>query len=553
MPFSFHLQSKFLQSVTTGLAFFLLIAGDVLPSRSQEIYRPTGLDNVTTYHNDVLRDGVSTEEWLLSPFVVANPDFFGLQTIVPLDGDVYAQPLLMSRLIIPGKGMHNVLYTATENNSLYALDADSGQVLWHRNFGTPLTSAMVNSNDINPIIGITGTPVIDPYKRVIYVVSNSVLPNNSVTQQLHAINIATGAEIPGSPVTIQASVPGIGNGSVGGILSWDPLLNNQRSALLLYNGIIYIAYASHGDNGPYHGWILGYNENTLRQTTAFCTTPNAITTGYPIAGGAVWMAGDGPAVDAEGNMFCVTGNGTFDANNTTPPNNDYGDSVLKLSPLGGLHLTDYFAPYNQQQLNDTDADLGSGGALLLPDSMGIPGTAPHLMAVMGKQGTLYLINRDDMGQYNTTFDRVVQSIPNASQFGLWGQGAVCNNTLYFGGQGDSLRAFAYSAAPPNPYQLVQVAQSGPVFNYPGCTPSISGIELGSRLYHAVVWALDVSQYSNPAGTTTLYAFDPTTLATLRAITIPYPPTKFSVPTVADGHVYVGLAGGLAIFGNSFYY
>src|SRR5581483_10429912 len=312
-----------------GMACLVLLAGLSAPLRAQV--------NVLTYHNDNARTGQNLHETILTPGNV-NKDSFGLLFTYPVDGYVYAQPLYLSNVSIPGKGTHNVVYVATEHDSVYAFDADdntgpNAAPLWRVSLipsgGSTVTSDDVGTADVVPEIGITGTPVIDGKTGTLYVVAKTK-ENGSFVQRLHALDVQTGAEKFGGPVVIQGSTQGTGDGSSGGVLPFSPWRQHQRAALLLLNGIVYIAWAAHGDNGVYHGWIMGYDAATLQQKYVYCASPNAKTdpSGYPLAGGGIWQAGAGPAADAGGNIYFMTGNGTFSAN--LNGGRDYGDSFVKV-------------------------------------------------------------------------------------------------------------------------------------------------------------------------------------------------------------------------------
>lgn len=388
--------------------------------------------DVLTVHNDNARTGVNSQETILTPANV-NAQQFGKLFSLPTDGYVYAQPLYESNVIIPGKGPHNVVFIATENDSVYAYDADSNAgpnsvPLWKVNLGTPVPQSDVISGDMVPVVGITGTPVIDPSTQTIYLVAKTK-ENGQYYQRLHALDVATGAEKFGGPVTIQASVSGVGDGTDGkGNVPFNALREHQRSGLALSNGVVYISWASHGDNNPYHGWVIGYNAQTLQQVMAFNDTPNGQRAG-------IWQAGMAPAIDDSGNLFFATGNGVYDAN--MPGGYEYGDSMLKLDPVQ-QKIVDYFTPFNQASLNAADDDLASGGVILLPDQ---PGAHPHLLVGAGKEGRIYLVDRDKMGGYNTNMDNVVQTIPGDLAYGSYDTPAFFNNNVYYLGSGSQLKAF----------------------------------------------------------------------------------------------------------------
>jgi hypothetical protein len=502
--------------------------------------------SVTTYHNDIARTGQNLNETILTPANV-NPNGFGLLFVKPVDGYVYAQTLYVPNVSIGGQ-THNVVFVATENDSVYAFDADSAaganaSPLWQVSFISPPSVTTVDSvNDIEctdlvPQIGITGTPVIDPSTGTLYVVA-STKENGVFFQRLHALDIVTGNEKFGGPVAIQATVPGTGDGSSGGQIPFDALHQNQRPGLLLWNGVVYITWASHCDHPPFHGWVLGYDASNLQQVVVWNSTPNG-------SDGGIWQGGGGPAADSAG-IYFATGNGTFDANTG---GTDFGDTILKMSPpsAGTLQVLSYFAPFDQAVLfNDTD--LGSGGVVLLPD---LPaGSAhQHLLVQAGKQGTVYLVDRDNMGGYNSTTDQVVQELP-AAIGGLYGMPAYWNNTVYFGGQTDNLKAFSFNAGGSGLLSPSAVSYSPESFVFPGPTPSISAN--GSS--DGIVWAIETDAYASN-GPAVLRAYDATNLANeLYNSTqngsrdTPGPAVKFAAATVVNGKVYVGTATQLAVFG-----
>src|SRR5438309_1377372 len=336
---------------------------------------------VLTQHNNNARTGAYTTETVLTPANV-NQTTFGKLFSYPVDGRIYAQPLYVPNVSITGKGTHNVIFIATEHDSVYAFDADSNggsnsSPLWQITLldaahgaasgATTVPNGDISSADLVPEIGITGTPVIDTATGTLYVVGKTK-EGGTYVQRLHALNISSGAEKFGGPVTLSASVPGTGNGASGGVLNFDSKWQLNRAALLLQNGVVYVAFGSHGDNGPWHGWVLSYNAATLSQLSAYCSTPNGL-------GSGVWMAGTGLAADVIdsvnkpfGRMFIPTGNGSF---NATPPytnSMNYGDDIIRLDLSGGtLTVQDSFTPFNQDALNSADDDLASGGVLLLPD------------------------------------------------------------------------------------------------------------------------------------------------------------------------------------------
>jgi chitodextrinase len=499
-----------------------------------------------TFHNDNARTGANLSESVLTTRNV-NATRFGKLQSFDIDGEAYASPLYVPAVAVPGQGAHNVVYVATEHNSVYAFDADglSATPLWHVSFINPAAGVTTVSPtdvgeccDINPQIGITGTPVIDPASGTLYVVAKTrevVGGTTNFLQRLHALDIATGAEKFGGPMVIQATVAGTGAGSSGDQVTFLPLRELQRPALLLNNGIVYIAFGSHGDQQPYHGWVLGYDSMTLHQTFAYNATADG-------EGAGVWIAGSGPAADTAGNVFFVTGDGTFDANTG---GTSFGDSYLKMSSLGSI--LDYFTPHDQGTLDSGNIDLGAGGIVLLPDQ---PGTHPHLMVSAGKNGTIDLIDRDDMGHYKAgNDDQIVQTLINIFPFGTPEPGnysapVYFNGTVYFSPVADSVQAFTltnglFSATP--------TSRSAEIFAYPGGTLALSA----SGNTNAILWALE--RRGNSSGA--LRAYDAGNLGielynsdqagsrdSLDEV------TKFSAPVIANGKVYVASTTKLTIFG-----
>ncbi len=500
--------------------------------------------NVTTFHNDNARDGQNLNETILAPGNV-NPSQFGQLFVQPVDGYPYTQPLYVSNVQIAGAG-HNVVYLATENDSVYAFDADNNAganaaPLWKTSFINPaagittLNHTDVNCTDIDDQVGITGTPVIDLSSGTLYVVANTK-ENGAFFQRLHALDITTGAEKFGGPIVIQASVNGSGDASSGGQVAFDPLMNNQRPGLMLAHGLVYITWASHCDNPPYHGWMMAYNAQTLQQVAVWNATPNG-------SDGGIWQSGAAPAADTNGYVFLSTGNGTFDLNAS---GSDAGDSILKFGPPAGntLPVLDYFTPYNQAYLASTDTDLGSGGVVLLPDQA--PGSAHrHLLVGMGKQGSLYLVDRDAMGKLQPGGDtQIVQWLPGLLG-GLWGTPAFWNNTLYIGATSDSLEAFSFNTNGTGQFSTAPASATPEAFGYPGPTPSISA----NGDTNGILWAVETGHDF----TAILHAYDATNLAnelynSSQTGQKPGGPVKFVPPTIANGKVYIGASSQLAVYG-----
>jgi hypothetical protein len=506
--------------------------------------------NVVTYHNDNRRTGQNLNEVILRPANVTSTTFGKLFTY-SVDGYVYAQPLYVSGITIPGLGARNVLFVATEHNTVYALDADKntgpgGGVLWQVNLGTSAATPTLdfgerfgNYTDITPEVGLTSTPVIDLASGTIYL-DTFTHESSTYVHRLHALNITNGVPLPNSGNIVSASVPGNGVGSSGGVLAFDGLQQVQRVALTLANGRLYIAYGGYADTDPFHGWVIGFNPSTLAPLSSyvFCTTPNSTTASFgPHAGEAgLWMGGDGLAINETGDLFFATGNGSFNATNGT----EYGSSVIRLSTTSGLSVGDYFTPYDQANLNTNDLDVGSGGVMLLPDQTG---TYPHLMVAGGKPGKIYLINRDMMTAGNNHYnnggpDAVLQSVALGN--GLLSTPAYFNGRIYWGPSGNVLTSFAVS----NGSLSSQI--SGPrAFQYPGSSPSVSA----NGTVNGLIWTV---QRTSPA---VLIASNPTNLMTeLYNTTLNSARdaltngVKFAVPTVANGKVYVGGQYALAVFG-----
>jgi uncharacterized protein (TIGR03437 family) len=497
--------------------------------------------SVTTYRNDLARSGGNLKETILTPANV-NPAQFGKVFSHAVDGQIYAQPLYLPSVAIPGRGVHNVVYVATQHNSVYAFDADSGtgsntEPLWHVRLTdeasneTQATSAdVMNCPSITPELGITGTPVIDPSTNTLYVVAMTKR-DIFFFHRLHALDVATGAERQGSPVTIEATYPGNGGGYFSsGPLKFDAYFHKNRAGLLLVNGIVYTSWASHCDSRVYHGWMIGYDARDLHQAAVFNATPNGNR-------GAIWMGGAAPAADTDGSVYAISGNGEFDP---IASGANLGDSVIKLS-RAGLQILDFFTPFNQMDLNQADLDLGSSGAMLLPDSVGSP-AHPHLLIFAGKEGRIYLLDRDSMGQFNPDGDhQIVQSLAGAIG-ALFGGPAYFNGTVYFAAANDRLKAFRITGAH---LETAPVSQSAQSFAYPGAAPAVSAN--GSA--NGIVWLIE-------SGTNgTLHAFDALNLGqelyhsrmnSARDGLGPF--VKFSVPVIANGRVYVGTGDSLAVFG-----
>jgi hypothetical protein len=505
--------------------------------------------SVETYHNDKGRTGHILLETTLT-LTNVNSTQFGKIFSQNVDGDIYAQPLYVPNVSIAGLGTHNVVYVATANDSVYGFDADSGtgsnaQPLWKVNFTDPangvttLTNKDVHCSDlITPKIGILGTPVIDPATGTLYLVARTK-ENNQYYQRLHALDITSGAEKFGGPVVIQASVAGTGTGSMHGMISFDPLIQNQRSALLFQNGQIYIGWGSHCDRSSYHGWLMAYDHRSLAQVAAWVTTPNGDE-------GAIWESGSGPAGDATLNTYFASGNGTFDANNS---GTDYGQSMVKLAPprSGTFAVLDYFTPYNGPNLNVGDFDIGSGGLMLLPDQT--KGPHIHLLVQGDKVGNIYLVNRDNMGHYNAQNNNQIVQYLAGAELGMWNSPTFWNSRIYFGASNDALKVFGFNPSS-GLLTTTPTSQTAAAFPYPGTTVSVSA----NQDNNAIVWALDNSTYKNSNGAV-LHAFDARNLSTELYNSTqnqkrdnPGGAVKFAVPTVVNGKVYVGTQTQLSVYG-----
>jgi hypothetical protein len=501
-----------------------------------------GAQNVTTSQYDNVRSGANLSEAILTPRNV-NVRQFGKIFALKVDGDVYAQPLFVAGLEIPGKGRHDVLFVATEHDSVYAFDAygHPASALWRVSFLRKGVTTVPEDDVQCPFlareIGITSTPAIDENTGTLYVLARTKesngLPSNQYRQRLHALSVTTGVEELGGPVDIRAGVRGKGSGSQSGKVEFDPLRENPRAALLLANGLVYLTWGSSCDIGPYHGWVMAYDANTLKQKAIFNASPDADDSGF-------WAGDTGPAVDDEGNLFLATGNGRFDA---ATGGRDYGDSLLQLDGQS-LKLADYFAPFNADKLDADDKDLGSGGPVLLPAQ---PGSRPHLIVIAGKGGTIYLIDRDRMGHFRSDSDKhAVQTIASSGG-GVYGSMAYWNGNLYVLSNSDNnaLRQFTLHDG-----RLFLKAASGARLRGAAGTPTVSanGSEDG------VLWVLG-SEAWNAGDTNVLYAFDALNPSRLLYDSEQNPSRdragfalRFTIPTVANGHVYVGAKHEVDVYG-----
>ncbi len=501
--------------------------------------------DVLTYHNDVARTGQNLTETTLTPSNV-NSAKFGKLAFYPVDGLVDAEPLYASNVTVPGNGKHNLLIVATENDSVYAFDADSGATIWQvLVLKTGETASPDPPYPTNPGIGVNATPVIDRTggpDGAVYVVASSALTQNGATtyyQRVHALDLALGTELFGGPVDIQATYPGTGDNSNGTSVVFDPSQYRERVALLLLNGVIYMGWASHYDVRPYTGWIMGYSESTLAQASVLNVTPNGNE-------GAIWMSGAGLSADASGNIYFLDANGTFDSTlnpSGFPSEGDYGNAFLELSTSSkGLSVADYFEMDNEEAENATDYDLGSGGAVVLPDLLNSSGQTVHLAIGAGKDATIYLVNRDSMGKSSENNSDIYQQVAGVLPGLIFSTPAYFNNTVYYGPSGGPIEAFTFSNAKltANP-----TAKSATIFVYPGATPSISA----NGTSNAIVWAVE---NTTPA---VLHAYDATNLNELYNSNQASggrdqfgAGNKFITPMIVNGKVFVGTPNGVAVFG-----
>ena len=495
--------------------------------------------NVLTWHNDSGRTGQNLQETILTPSNV-NSSTFGKLFVMNVDGKVDAQPLYVPAVTIPGQGLHNVLYVMSEHDSAYAFDADNGTQLWKV---SALGSGETTSDDhgcgqVTPEIGITATPAIDLQSGphgTIYMIAMSKDGSGIYHQRLHALDITTGTEEFGGPAEIHATYPGSGTEN-----TFLPGQHVERPGLSIVNGVVYTSWGSHCDGGPYAAWVIGYNETTLAQVNVLNLTPNG-------SEGGIWAAGSGLAADANGNLYLLTGNGTFDTTLTAgglPNKGDYGNAFVKISTASGtLAVTDYFTMSNTTSESNGDVDLGSGGLMLLPQLNDPQGTARSLVVGAGKDSNIYVLDESNLGKFSPSADSIYQQMSSALPGGVWSSPAWFNGTLYYGDQGQQLKAFHFANGL---FQTPASSHSAHSFVYPGATPSISA----NGTSNGIVWA---AENTSPA---TLHAYDATDLSkelynsnqAANGRDHFGSGNKFIVPTVVNGKVYVGTTNGVGALG-----
>ena len=524
-------QPPLVRSLFRSLPALLLSAVCALSAHSQD---------VLTYHNNNARTGFDSKETALT-LANVNSTTFGKLFVVPADGLVDAEPLYLSKVSISGV-THNLLIVATEHGIVYAYDADTGTNLWHITTLLPGESTSDNRScsQVAPEIGITSTPVIfRPAKGnpVIYVVAMSKDGSGDYHQRLHAFDATNGAERFHGPVEISARYPGTGDNSSGGYVIFDPAQYKERAGLLLINSTVYLAWASHCDFRPYTGWIMGYNTTTLAQTTVLNVTPNGNE-------GAIWNSGAGMAADSTGNIFLLDANGIFDTTLNSsgfPENGDYGNAFLHLTTKGGLVVADYFEMFNQSSENGSDTDLGSGGTLLLT-SRDSTGKTWQLAVGAGKDSNLYVVDRTNMGKFNSKTNNVYQELQGVLKNGVWSMPAAMYTNIYYGPVNSPISLYQFSNAK---LRTTAVAKTANSFGYPGATPSISA----NGSLNGIVWA---TENTNPA---ILHAYNAKTLVEI------YNSgqaangrdhfgagNKYITPMIANGKVYVGTTNGVGVFG-----
>jgi len=503
---------------------------------------PASATDVVTYHNDIYRTGLNSKETTLT-LTSVNSNSFGKLLTIPVDGVIDAQPLYLENVPIPGQGTHNVLYVVTENDSVYAFDADTGAPLWHTSVlgQGEVPSDTHGCGQITPTIGITSTPVISRNigaNGTIFLVAMSK-KSSTYFQRIHALDLTTGKEQKGGPVTVKAKYPGSGDGSQNGFVIFDPYQYAERSGLLLLNHVLYTAWTSHCDQRPYTSWVIGYDIKTGKQSV-LNVTPNGNE-------GAIWQAGAGLASDGS-SIFVLTGNGTFDTTldgQGFPVNGDFGNAFLKLSTTDKLAVADYFTMHDTVHESNIDQDLGSGGAMVLPVMKDADGN-PHSLAIgAGKDGRIYLVDRNNLGKFNpNNDDAIYQELDGALPGGIWSTSAYFKGSVYFGPVGNKLLQFKFSNAK---LLTSPASKSATSFTYPGSTPSVSA----NGTKNGIVWAIE---HSDPNDV--LHAYDASDLSKELYNTNQAPGQRdqfgtashFGTPMIVNGKVYVGTRNNVTVFG-----
>jgi len=503
-----------------------------------------GTTDVLTHHYDISRSGVNSTETLLTTSNV-NSTTFGKVGEFTVDGQIDGQALFLSQLAIPGQGNKDVLYVATENDSVYAADAQSisgssATILWkttvHPQGEFPADSASLPCGNISPN-GVTATPVIDRARNAIYVEAMSKDSSGNIFHRLHALDLTNGNELFGGPTTITATYPGTGGNSSGGVVTFDCRYQHDRAALLESGNTIYSAWSGlWGDCGPYSAWVIAFDAGTLKQTGAIDLVPNN-------SGGGMWMGGGGPAADASGNVYVISGNGFGD---TPGMNSSYGNSFVRLSTSAGLKVGDYFTPYNTKSEDSADQDFGSAGPLLLPDLVDASNITRHLAVGAGKDGYLYLLDRDNLGQFNSTTNNIYQPaflLNPPNQIENHSSPVFFNNTVYICPENSTLKAFPVSYAR---LATSPSSQSAHVFGSNGAVPSVSS----NGTAQGIVWALDHGAgilFAHDATNVTKELYDSNQAASNRDH-FSSVGGHFIAPMVANGRVYIGTKTTVAVFG-----
>jgi hypothetical protein len=533
----------------SGAALLLTtVGGTLFSSHSSAAVRKVAAPvdtSVLTFHNDVQRTGQILTETVLTPANV-NSSLFGELYTVALDGKVDAQPLYVSRLTFSDQTPHSVIYAATEHDSVYAIDADTGSALWHvRVVGSDETSADPrNCSQVAPEIGITATPVIDlnaGAHGTIYLIAMSKDSGGNYHQRLHALDLTTGQEEFGGPSEITATFPGTGDDSNNGTVYFDPKQYKSRPGLLLLNGVVYAGWGSHCDLRPYTGWLMGFDQSTLKRVSVFNFAPNGNEA-------ALWNAGGGLTADpATGRIFVSVANGTFDTTvngDGFPSQGDYGNAFVKLNPTSGQMVAeDFWTMHDTVRESVNDGDLGSGGLMLLPDLKDAAGNTIQLGTGAGKDGRIYVFNRANMGKFNSQADTSLYQEIDYVIGPVFSSPAWFNGTVYYGSVGEPIQAFVTHNAL---LEAKPASATADVFAYPGVTPTISA----NGTSDGIVWAVE------SATTAVLHAYDATDLSVELYNSNQAAGgrdqfgagNKYIVPTIADGRVIVGTPNGIAVFG-----